>query len=117
MTLKKADLINSVMEKVHLKSYGRERQQYLFPELNYTLLSRKRATEIVDSMLELIKTTMEKGEDILVSGFGRFHVRFKWARKGRNPKTGEKIFLKSRRVVIFRSSYKLREKINNVTTE
>ena len=114
MTLNKADLVKSVMEKVHLKNRERSRQQYLFPELNYTLMGRKQATELVDSVLEIIKTTLEKGDHVLISGFGKFHVKFKWARRGRNPRTGEKILLKSRRIVAFRGSSTLKDKINNV---
>ena len=113
MALNKADLINSVMEKVHLKNQGRERQQYLFPELNYTLLSRKRAADIVDSMLELIKITLEKGEDVLISGFGKFCIKQKKERRGRNPATGDDMMLTQRRVVTFRCSHLLREKINH----
>ncbi len=112
MTLNKADLVQSVMDQVHLKRKEKSRQQYLFPELDCDFLSKKRATDIVDSLFEIMKRTMEKGEHILIYGFGKFHVKFKWARKGRNPKTGEGIFLKSRRVVTFRSSPKLKEKIN-----
>ena len=115
MTLTKADLVKSVMEKVHLKKLGRERQQYLFPELNYALLSRKRATDIVESLLEIIKATLEKGEHVIVAGFGKFHVKFKWARKGRNPRTGEELIIDSRRIVSFQSSSKLKDKINKRT--
>jgi len=112
MTLNKADLIKSVIEKVHLKKRKKEKQQYLFPELNYTILSRRQASQVVDSIIEIIKTTLEKGEHVLISGFGKFHVKFKWARKGRNPKTGKEILLDSRRVVSFHCSSKLKEKIN-----
>ena len=115
MTLNKADLVKSVMEKVHFKNREKTRQQYLFPELNYTTLSRSRATDVIESLLEIIKTTLEKGDHVRISGFGKFHVRFKWARKGRNPRTGENIFLKSRRTVAFQSSSKLRKKINKIT--
>ena len=112
MNTNKTDLVKSVIEEVHLKNPDKGRQQFLFPELNYTLFSRKRAKDIVDSMFEIMKATLEKGDHVLVSGFGKFQVQFKWARKGRNPKTGEKIFLKSRRIVVFKSSAKLKEKIN-----
>jgi integration host factor subunit alpha len=112
MALNKTDLVVSVIDKVHLKKRVRERQQYLFPELNYTFFKRKRAGEIVDSMLEIIKGALERGDIVLIPGFGKFHVKFKWARKGRNPKTGERILLKSRRTVAFRCSSKLKEKIN-----
>jgi integration host factor subunit alpha len=112
MALNKTDLVLSVIDRVHLKKRVRERQQYLFPELNYTFLKRNRAGKIVDSMLEIIKGRLEKGETVLISGFGRFNVKFKWARKGRNPKTGERILLKSRRMVVFHCSSKLKEKVN-----
>jgi integration host factor subunit alpha len=112
MALKKTDLVTSVIDNVHLKKRVRERQQYLFPELNYTFLKRNRAGKIIDSMLEIMKGTLERGEIVLISGFGKFNVKFKWARKGTNPKTGERIFLKSRRTVVFHCSDKLKEKIN-----
>jgi integration host factor subunit alpha len=112
MTTNKADLVKKIIEEVHLKNSNKGRQQYLFPELNYSLLSRRQARDLVDSMFEIIKSTLEKGEHVLISGFGKLHVQFKWARKGRNPRTGEKIFLKSRRKVVFKSSAKLKEKIN-----
>jgi integration host factor subunit alpha len=112
MTLNKADLIKGVIEKVHLKKRKRDKQQYLFPELNYALLSRKQATHAVDSLIEIIKSSLEKGEQVLISGFGKFYVRFKWARKGRNPRTGKDILLDSRRIVGFRGSPRLKERIN-----
>jgi len=115
MTLNKSDLVKTVMENVHLKKKERERQQYLFPELNYTPLSQRRATDIVDTLFEIIKKTLERGDHLLVSGFGKFDVRFKWARKGRNPRTGERLLLKSRRVVNFQSSQKFRKRINSST--
>jgi integration host factor subunit alpha len=111
MTMTKADLINSVLQKIRFKRPKRERQQYLFPEFNYDLLTKKRAAEIVDSTFEIIKESLEKGDPVLVPGFGKFKVRFKWARKGRNPKTGESIILDSRRVITFQCSPKLRVKI------
>jgi integration host factor subunit alpha len=114
MSLNKADLIKSVIEKVHLKKRKKEKQQYLFPELDYTLLSHRQAAEAIDSLLEIIKNSLEKGEQVLISGFGKFHVKFKWARKGRNPKTGKEILLKSRRIVAFQYSPKLKEKINKI---
>ena len=112
MTLTKKDIVKSVIDNVHLKNRKRDRQQFLFPELNYTLLSQKRANELVDTVLELVKNNLEKGENVLISGFGKFQVRFKWARKGRNPKTGKGIILKSRRTVIFRCSSGLKDRIN-----
>ena len=112
MTLKRSDLVKSIIDRVHLKPREKTRQQFLFPELNYTPLSKNQARKIINSMFEIMKTALEKGDYVLFTGFGRFSVKFKWARKGRNPKTGEKVFLKSRRVVVFKSSKKLKEKIN-----
>ena len=68
--------------------------------------------EIVESLLEIIKSTLESGDDVLVSGFGKFCVKEKAERKGRNPATGEEAILPARRVVTFKCSGKLREKVN-----
>lgn len=73
---------------------------------------KNQSVEIVESLLELIKSTLESGEDVLVSGFGKFCVNDKKERKGRNPATGEDLMLKPRRIVTFKCSGKLREKIN-----
>ncbi len=70
------------------------------------------SSEVTESMLELIKSTLASGDDVLVSGFGKFCVNDKKARKGRNPATGEDLMLKPRRVVTFKCSGKLREKVN-----
>ena len=68
--------------------------------------------EIVESLLELIKSTLASGDDVLVSGFGKFCVKEKNERKGRNPATGEDAILPARRVVRFKCSGKLRKKVN-----
>ena len=112
MTLNKADIVQSVMDNIHLKKRKRERQQFLFPEFDYEVLNKKRSLVIVDAFFEIIKSTLENGENVLISGFGKFKVKFKWARKGRNPQTGEQIILKSRRIITFQCSSKLRDKIN-----
>ena len=112
MTLRKAELVQSVMQNVHPTQSKGDRQQPLFPELHYKALNRKRSRELVNGLFEIIKETLENGENVLIAGFGKFQVRFKWARNGRNPQTGEKIILKSRRTVTFRCSPKLKEKIN-----
>ena len=112
MTLVKADFIKDVMENVRFKRRKKSRQHFLFPEMDCEFLSRARAAEIVDALFELIKAALAKGEDVRISGFGKFQVKFKWARKGRNPKTGEMIILDSRRIVTFHCSKKLKEKIN-----
>ena len=73
---------------------------------------RNQSVEIVESLLEIIKASLESGGDLLVSGFGKFTVRDKKERKGRNPATGDDLMLKSRRVVTFKWSGKLKGKIN-----
>ena len=74
--------------------------------------TRKKSIETVETVLELIKRSLESGEDHLISGFGKFCVNEKAERRGRNPATGEDMILKPRRVVTFKSSGKLRGKIN-----
>lgn len=112
MTLTKTDLVKSIKENVHLKRRVKGRQQYLFPELNCDLLSQKQASDMIEKTLEIMKRSLEKGDHVLISGFGKFHIKFKWARKGRNPRTGEELILDSRRIVAFQCSSKLKEKIN-----
>jgi integration host factor subunit alpha len=75
-------------------------------------LSRKRSSEAFESLLEILKSALESGDDVLMSGFGKFCVRTKRARRGRNPATGEAKILRARRVVTFRYSGKLRDRIN-----
>ena len=70
------------------------------------------AVELVETLLELIKSKLVSGEDVLVSGFGKFCVKEKHERRGRNPATGESMMMKARRVVTFRWSGRLRAKIN-----
>ena len=76
-------------------------------------LPQKESSEVVETLIEIIKSTLESGEDILISGFGKFCVNEKDARKGRNPATGADMMLKPRRVVTFRCSASLRKKINH----
>jgi len=73
---------------------------------------RSRSTLVVESLLEIIKDTMESGEDVLITGFGKFCVKNKKERKGRNPQTAGDMKLRARRVVVFQCSRVLREKIN-----
>ena len=79
---------------------------------NQTGLPRNRSSEIVETLLEIIKSTLESGEDVLISGFGKFSVKEKRKRRGRNPSTGEDMMLAPRKVVTFKCSGKLRDKIN-----
>jgi integration host factor subunit alpha len=74
--------------------------------------TRHQAVQINESLLEIIKSTLESGEDVLVSGFGKFCVNEKHERRGRNPATGEDLMLRPRRVVTFKCSGKLRERVN-----
>ena len=73
---------------------------------------KNQSVELVETLLELIKKALESGDDVMVSGFGKFKVREKKARQGRNPYTGEGVILDPRRVVTFHCSGKLRKKIN-----
>lgn len=73
---------------------------------------KNRSIEISENLLELIKSTLASGDDVLVSGFGKFCVKDKAARRGRNPATGEEAILPARRVVTFKCSGQLRNKMN-----
>ncbi len=75
-------------------------------------ITRNESIETVESLLEIIKRTLESGEDVLISGFGKFCVREKRERRGRNPATGDDMFLAPRKVVTFKCSGKLRDKID-----
>ena len=73
---------------------------------------RNQAVELVETLLEIIKSKLASGEDVLISGFGKFCVKKKRERRGRNPATGEDMMLDARRVVTFKCSGQLRDKIN-----
>ncbi len=75
-------------------------------------LPKSRSVELVGSLFEIIKATLANGEDILISGFGKFCVKDKNDRRGRNPLTGEDMMLEARRVVTFRCSRPLKQKLN-----
>jgi integration host factor subunit alpha len=92
MTLTKAQIIESVQ--------------------NQTGFPKNKSSDIVESILDIIKNTLASGEDVLVSGFGKFSVREKKERKGRNPATGEDMMLAPRKVVTFKCSGHLRDMIN-----
>ena len=92
MTLTKSDIINGICNSTDLKLY--------------------QATKTVENLFELIKKTLGSGEDILISGFGKFYVKNKNDRRGRNPATGNDLTLDARRVVTFRCSPVLKKKIN-----
>ena len=75
---------------------------------------KNHSSEIVETLLELIKGSLESGDDVLISGFGKFQVKEKKERKGRNPSTGNDMMLKPRKVVTFRCSGNLRKRINGI---
>lgn len=79
-------------------------------ELGFT---KKKSVEIIESLLEIIKNNLEKSDDVLISGFGKFCVKNKNQRRGRNPATGDDLLLRERKVVTFKCSGKLRDKINS----
>jgi integration host factor subunit alpha len=93
MTLTKADIVEAVQT-----------------EIGFT---RHQSLSIVESLLETIKSKLASGEDVLVSGFGKFCVQEKSQRRGRNPATGENLMLAPRKVVTFKCSEKLRGRIND----
>ena len=74
--------------------------------------TKKKSADVIESLLEIIKASLADGEDVLVSGFGKFCVNEKSARRGRNPATGQDLTLRERRVVTFKCSGKLRDRIN-----
>jgi len=92
MTLTKADLI-----------------QVLYNQLS---LPKIKSEQVIVSLIEIIKKTLENGEDLLISGFGKFSVKEKRKRKGRNPQSREDLMLGERRVVRFKCSGVLRNKLN-----
>jgi len=92
MTLTKADLVQKVYQEHNL--------------------TKAQASEAVETFLKIAKNCLENGEDLLVSGFGKFNVKDKKARRGRNPQTGEELILSARKVVTFKPSGILRERIN-----
>lgn len=91
MTLTKSDIISAISK--HLG------------------ISKAKSAQVAESLLEIIKTTLSDSEDVMVSGFGKFCVKNKKERKGRNPQTGEDVMLGSRRVVTFKCSGVLKDKI------
>ena len=80
---------------------------------NQVGFTRNRSSEIVEMLLEIIKSKLESNEDVLISGFGKFCVKQKKERRGRNPATGEDLMLAPRKVVTFNCSGKLRNRINS----
>ncbi len=92
MTLTKADLVQMVYQKHNL--------------------TKAQASEAVRAFLDISKNCLRKGDDLLISGFGKFNVKKKNARRGRNPQTGDELILDARKVVTFKPSGILRDRIN-----
>lgn len=74
--------------------------------------TKKQSVDLVETLIEIIKSNLERGENVLISGFGKFCVKAKKERRGRNPATGDDLILRGRRVITFKCSGKLRGKIN-----
>ena len=81
----------------------------IYNQLGY---SKRKSIDMIETVLEIMKRNLENGEDVLISGFGKFCVNEKRKRMGRNPKTGEGVPVEARRVITFRWSPVLREKVN-----
>ena len=97
MTMTKADIVERIYEKVGF--------------------SKKEATEIVESIFEVLKGHLERGEKVKISGFGNFVVNEKRPRKGRNPQTGEEIIISGRKVLTFKASQVLKKTMNGGVPE
>ncbi|NLD38748.1 MAG: integration host factor subunit alpha [Desulfatiglans sp.] len=74
--------------------------------------NRKKAVQMLENLLEIIKRDLENGEDVLISGFGKFSIKNKKERRGRNPATGDDLILGKRKVITFNCSSVLRERFN-----
>ena len=92
MTITKTDIIDSIYRMTGLR--------------------KREATQFYETTMEIIKKTLESGESVLISGFGKFEVKDKHTRKGRNPQTGTDLMLDARRVITFKCSGVLKDKIN-----
>ncbi len=75
-------------------------------------VSKRESARIVETIFDIIKETLEQGDNVKVSGFGSFNLQYKKPRRGRNPQTGEEITISARRVLSFKASNVLREQLN-----
>ena len=75
--------------------------------------NRKKSVQMLERLLEIMKKNLESGEDVLISGFGKFCVKEKRERRGRNPATGDDLILDKRKVITFNCSSVLRDKLND----
>ena len=97
MTLTKADIAQAVSQK--------------------TSLGKAHSSRVVDTLFEIIRQTLESGEDVLISGFGKWSVKQKHERRGRNPQTGEPLMLAPRKVVRFKCPSVLKDKLNSKSSK
>ncbi|MDD3983107.1 MAG: integration host factor subunit alpha [Syntrophales bacterium] len=93
MSLTKIDIVDSIYEKCSIP--------------------KKNCIQIVESVFDIIKDDLDKGNDVMISGFGKWKVKAKKERKGRNPKTGEEMRIDARKVVTFKPSTILRDAVNS----
>ena len=93
MSLTKVDIIVSIYEKIGIP--------------------KKECIRIVESVFEIIKDDLDKGNDVMISGFGKWTVKAKKKRKGRNPQTGKEMMIDARKVVTFRPSQVLKGAVND----
>jgi integration host factor subunit alpha len=93
MTLTKAEIVESIADE--------------------NGFSKNKSIEVVETLIELVKASLATGDDVLISGFGKFCVQNKRQRRGRNPATGEDIILAPRKIVTFKCSGILRKRIND----
>jgi len=80
-------------------------------------LSKNQSRIVIERLFEIIKSCLESEEDLLISGFGKFIVKKKSARRGRNPQTTEDLQLRARKVVVFKTSGVLRNKLNKASKD
>ena len=80
-------------------------------------LSRNESAELIESVLREVSEALSRGETVKISSFGTFFVRQKGRRIGRNPKTGEEVPIRPRRVLVFRASHVLKDRINGTEPE
>jgi len=92
MALTKADIFESITDQIGF--------------------TKNQSSDVTEALIEIIKRTLASGEDVLVSGFGKFCMKEKTERRGRNPATGDDMMLRPRKVVTFKCSGKLRKRIN-----
>lgn len=80
-------------------------------------LTKKESADLVEAVFSVLKSTLESGENLKISGFGSFIVKKKADRRGRNPQTGETITIEARRILTFKPSGVLRDAINKETAQ